>query len=976
MPITPSLPVAYDPQRGDKSFSEWCENAGKQDRAFRLLLEKAGTNPLFSPVMRAVFADSPYLSHMAMMEAEFTCRMATEPVEGLLNEIFDDVRKRIAEDGSKDSVMRTLRQGKRRIALLVAGADLACCWEVEKVTAALSDYADFAVETALEHLLCKAGERGELDESVRPPYAPSSGLTIIGMGKLGARELNYSSDIDLIVLYDQDRHIYRGRRHPTDFYSRLVRDLVAMLQNRTGDGYVFRTDLRLRPDPGISPLAISFEAAENYYETLGQNWERAAMIKARPIAGDIAAGEAFLDYLKPFIWRKYLDFAAIEDIHSIKRQINSHHGHEKIAVAGHNLKIGRGGIREIEFFAQTQQLIAGGRDPGLRKRATCDAIRALATSHRTEPETAERMINAYRFLRMLEHRLQMINDEQTQTLPTDEADLLRLANFAGFRDLESFNTRCLEVFNTVSSIYGTLFEEAPDLSAPEGNLVFTGTDDDPETLHVLERMGFGNASLASRLIRNWHHGRYRATRSARAREILTKLIPAILDAFAKTGNADDALARFDRFLAALPAGIQLFSLFLNNPKLLGFLANIMATAPRLADYLARHPALFDGIISHDFLDPLPAFAMLAKELDDQLTASRDYQETLDICRRWKQEKHFQIGIQTLENMVFSDSIGKNLSDVADAALNQLLPRVWEEFACRHGHIEGGAMAILAMGKLGSREMSFNSDLDLIFIYDFPAGCTGSDGKKPLAPSTYFTRLGQRLISAIASQTAEGSLYEVDMRLRPSGNAGPLAVPLEGFIQYQKNQAWTWEHMALTRARVSSGPDDLRTAIADTITGVLTHPRDDAVLRREVSEMRRRIAREKKPKGFWDMKLSRGGILDMEFICQYLQLRHAASAPAILAGTTADAFRSLQKKDLIDHEMAQSLLDAWEFQRNIADRIHLCLSNGQDSESIPPGLDRLLSEACSAPSLDSVIDSLKNHRRHVIEHYRALLETEA
>ena len=975
MPNIPSLPIAYDPHRGDESFSGWRDRAIDEDPRLSALLEKAEGNPAFSPVMRAIFADSPYLSHMVTMEAEFTCRLAAEGAEGLLAETFSTVRERIAEDNGKEGVMRALRHGKRRIALLTAGMDLAGCWGLEKITATLSAYADFAVETALEHLLSKAAERGELAEEACPPYAPSSGLTVIGMGKLGARELNYSSDIDLIVLYDQQQHIYRGRRHPTDFFSRLVRELVAMLQNRTADGYVFRTDLRLRPDPGVSPLAISFEAAENYYETLGQNWERAAMIKARPIAGDIRAGEAFLDYLRPFIWRKYLDFAAIEDIHSIKRQINSHHGHEKIAVAGHNLKVGRGGIREIEFFAQTQQLIAGGRDPRLRERATCAAIRALAASRRTDPETAERMIGAYRFLRMLEHRLQMINDEQTQTLPANEEDLLRLANFAGFADLESFTARCLDVFNTVSNIYAALFEEAPDLSAPEGNLAFTGTDDDPETLRVLERMGFANPSLASQIIRNWHHGRYRATRSARAREILTKLIPAILDAFAKTGSADDALARFDRFLGALPAGIQLFSLFANNPKLLGFLANIMATAPRLAEYLARHPALFDGIISHDFLEPLPPYPTLENELKYQLSASRDYQETLDICRRWKQEKHFQIGIQTLENMIFSDAIGRSLSDVADAALNALLPRVWEEFARRHGHIDGGVMAVVAMGKLGSREMSFNSDLDLIFIYDFPSSSGASDGEKPLAPSTYFTRLGQRLIAAIASQTAEGSLYEVDMRLRPSGNAGPLAVPLEGFIQYQQTQAWTWEHMALTRARVSTGPDALRTAIDTTIRDVLTRRRDKDSLRREVAQMRQRIAREKKPKGFWDMKLSRGGILDMEFICQYLQLLHGGEDPAILDGSTADAFRTLQKRGFIDREMAGELIAAWEFQRNVADRIYLCLSNGQDAGDMPPGLARLLSEACSAPSLDSVTASLKNHRRRIMEHYHTLLGAE-
>ena len=391
---------------------------------------------------------------------------------------------------------------------------------------------------------------------------------------------------------------------------------------------------------------MSVPAALAYYESVGQNWERAALIKARPVAGDRAAARRFLRELQPFIWRKNLDFAAIQDIHSIKRQINAHRGGGKIAVEGHDIKTGRGGIREIEFFAQTQQLIWGGRLQELRVGPTCEALRRLAGAGRIDPATAAQLIDDYRFLRRLEHRLQMVDDAQTHALPSDRAGIERIAVFLGYSDTEAFVADLRAHLASVERHYAELFEQAPTLAGP-GNLVFTGADDDRETLRTLSQLGFAEPATVSALVRSWHHGRLRATRSQRAREILTELVPELLRIFGATPHPDAALRRFDQFLSHLPAGVQLFSLFHANPGLLALVAEIMAGAPRLAERLAQYPALLDSVLTQGFFAPLPDLAGLAAELDQVMMGVRDFEETLDRLRRWAGERRFQIGVQLL-----------------------------------------------------------------------------------------------------------------------------------------------------------------------------------------------------------------------------------------------------------------------------------------------------------------------------------------
>ncbi len=900
-------------------------------------------------LIAALCGNSPFLAHILAAEGAFFDQVLADGADSVFANLLADLRRAHQSCASEADLMRDLRRARRRAALLIAMADLAGWWPLETVTGALSDLADTALETALAYLLDQRRQAGEID--LPDPASPTadSGLIVLGLGKLGARELNYSSDIDLIILYDRDRIVYRGRRSLQECCVRLARDLVRLLQEATADGYVFRVDLRLRPDPGSTPLALSTLAAEAYYEGMGQNWERAAMIKARAVAGDKAAGQRFLDRLRPFIWRKHLDFAAIADIHSIKRQIHAVKGHRQIAVAGHNIKLGRGGIREIEFFAQTQQLIWGGRRPGLRQRGTLPAIAALAAHGQCRPEIAEDLIAAYRYLRHVEHRLQMIDDHQTQTLPEDSGALERLAIFCGHRGIADFSGSLREHLGKVEDRYAELFEESPSLGNAEGSLVFTGTEDDPDTIRNLAAMGFPDPSAVAGAVRAWHHGRYRATRSARAREILTELMPRLLAALAASADPDTAFRRFDAFLQALPAGVQVFSLLQANPDLLGLIAEIMGTAPLLADNLARSPALLDGLLAAGNESRLPDRARLAADLDANLTLAADYQDALDLIRRWTKDRFFQIGVALLRGALDGDAAGPILADIADLAIGALSPRVRAEFQAQHGRLPGRDLAVIALGKLGSREMTITSDLDLIFIYDIPADRAdwekiASDGAKPLAPIQYFARLAQRIIAAIAARTGEGTLFEVDMRLRPSGNSGPIASGLDPFLRYQRNEAWTWEHMALTRARVICGDADFAAEIRSKIDGLLTMEREPTKLAQDCRDMRERIRSQHRGEDFWDIKYRPGGMVDLDFIAQYLLLCHGWAHPELAAGEPGAILAAAQATGLLDRETAEDLRAALRLWRRLLQISRLAIGGAIVEAELRPQIRRKLAES--------------------------------
>ena len=894
------------------------------------------------PLLDAVFGNSPFLGRLAQREVGALGEYFAAGPHVVLNAAIL-LAQAVAHADSEASAMKELRTAKRRAALAIAMADIAGIWDVNTVTAELTRFADACVGGALRFLLRAQAARAGVSEVAED----DCGLTVLAMGKYGAFELNYSSDIDLVVFYDADKFPFAKRGDPRGAAVDIVRGLVKLLSETTSDGYVFRVDLRLRPDAGATQVAISTDAALDYYEAMGQNWERAAMIKARACAGDPETGAQFLAGLKPFIWRRYLDFAAIEDIQSIKRQIHAHVGHGEIAVAGHNIKLGRGGIREIEFFAQTQQLILGGRHPGLRVPSTQGALDALVSEGRVEAQVAEELKRDYRYLRMLEHRLQMVEDQQTHSVPGDQAGLSHIACFMGHDGADAFRAELTRVLENVQRHYARLFESEPDLSSAEGNLVFTGVEEDPETLATLLAMGFQDAAHVSAAIRGWHHGRIRAMRGQRARELLTKLVPAILKALAGATDPDVAFSQFDRFLSNLPSGVQLFSLFLARPQFLDLLARIVGATPRLAHYLARNPAIMDALLDADYLSRLPSRAELDAQFARVVVGS--YEEQLDAARRFTREAIFRVGVQIVEGVAKAHQAGPALADIADCVIAGLLPRVESELAATAGRIPGAGFAVVAMGKLGGREMTASSDLDLVFVYDVPEGVESSDGPKPLSPTLYFARLAQRLIAALTTATAAGTLYEVDMRLRPTGNKGPVAVSLKSFADYHASESWTWEHMALTRGRLVAGPRDLQARVAAEIRRRLVQTREPATIINDARDMRARMAETFPGRNVWDLKHAPGGLVDIEFIAQTLQLVHAQDQPEILNTNTVAALFNLKAAGFLAVADADALITSAGLQHALTQVLRIALDETPDIEEATPGLKALLTRAAGEGS---------------------------
>ncbi len=952
---TDHWPTAGDPDRAADGLRRWLDQAERQDETeLREAARAAAQDPGGRRILEALFGNSPFLTRCVLADMRFSLDLLQRGPDAVVSQVISGLKADMGGDRAR--VMCDLRIARREMALSVALADIGGMWPLLKVTETLSGFAEAALSAALSHLLRAAAERDQIALGHAEQPERDCGYVVLAMGKLGARELNYSSDIDLIVVFDPEKAPLQGALGAQETFVRITRGLVTLMEERTSDGYVFRTDLRLRPDPGAMPVAISFNAAMAYYESMGQNWERAAMIKARPVAGDLALGRALVEELRPFVWRKHLDFWAIQDIHSIKRQIHAHRGGGKIALAGHNVKLGRGGIREIEFFAQTQQLIFGGRDASLRAARTLDALAALARAQRIDDLAARELSRAYEFLRRLEHRLQMVEDQQTHSLPKDPAGMARLAGFLGYADLEAFEAELLATMRRVETHYAELFEEAPSLSGP-GNLVFTGGEPDPDTVATLEKLGYRDGTAVFQMVRSWHHGRFRATRSTRSRQLLTELMPALLTALGRTPNPDAALAKFHEFLSGLPAGVQLFSLLSANPPLLELLAEIMGSAPILAERLSRTPGLLDAVLTPGFFGPLPARSELAEGCGKLLREARDFQDVLDLSRRWANDQKFQVGVNVLRHTISVDQAGLALSDTADVVIGALYGPVLEELARQHGRVPGARFAVVALGKYGGQEMTPSSDLDLIFIYDLPEAATASDGPKPLDPGLYFARLAQRFISAITALTGEGRLYEIDMRLRPSGKAGPIATSLSAFRRYYEQDAWTWEAMALTRARVVAGEPDLVERIDALVRELLTAPREADKLLADVAAMRQRIAREFPAKNLWDMKYLRGGLVDLDFMAQYLQLRHAAAHPEVLYRSTEGCFAKLAQAGLLGTSLAQRLIETTRLIRHVQMLLRLTASEASEEAAFPAGLKTALARAGGVESFDALKDAL-------------------
>lgn len=923
-------------------------------------------------VLARVLAYSPFLTELIRLDpARLVEVLEAEPRAGLAA-ARAAMQAAVAASGDEAAVARALRRLRARSALTIALADIGDVFDLTAVTAELTATADAAISAATDFLLREAHADGKL----RHGAAVGCGYTLLAMGKHGARELNYSSDVDLIVLYDPEEAPLAEGVEAAPFFVRLTQRLVRLIQERTADGYVARVDLRLRPDPASTPVAVSVEAALDYYEREGATWERAAYIKARPIAGDIALGEAFLKQLSPFVWRRSLDWAAVADVHAMKQDIHAFRGHGAIAVEGHNVKLGRGGIREIEFFAQTQQLIAGGRDPDLRTPRTLEALARLAKTGWIGEEARAELDEAYHFLRRVEHRLQMAADAQTHSLPEDEQALADFARFMGYAKLPAFAAALTGRLTCVQDHYARLFEDAPPRAAVEGRLDFPPDKDDRETLATLHKLGYAEPLAASALVRGWMSGEYRALRPKHVRAELAAIVPLLLDALARGGAPDSALIAADRFFQEMPTALRLMPALVHNPDLVRLLATILGTAPRLGEMLAHRPSLIDALLDPSFFGPLPDEAALTERLDRELEFAENEEDLLDRARRFRQEQHVLIGVRILSGTLPAARAGEAFARLADVLIRALETAVAARFREAYGRLAGAEMAVLAMGKLGGREMTAGSDLDLIVLYDFDADRPESDGPKPLYGAQYFARLTQRVVSALTTPTNAGQLYEVDLRLRPSGRSGPVATSLPRFEVYQAEEAWTWEHMALTRARVVSASPAFRARVEAAITEVLRRERDPLRLAEDIRDMRSAIADEKGDEDRWDLKYAKGGLVDIEFIAQYLALAHGRAHPAIVETSTLKVITQAAQAGLIAPQDGQLLADTGKLMHDLTQVLRLCLAGPFKPEEASPALRRLLARAGTLPDFSTLEAHLFEAQDAVREAFERILSEPA
>jgi len=903
------LPRAFDPDLGQEALSRL---PGLSSDLAGLITGTAGS--------------SPYLKGLIERECDWLTG-ALEDGSAALDGVFAAM-KHLPPDRLKPG----LRQAKRRVALITALADLAGVWPLERVTGILSDFAGLACDLALKAEIATLIRRGKLPGQGPDDVETAAGLSVLAMGKMGAHELNYSSDIDLICLFDETRYDPDNYHEARQALVRATRNMCATLSERNADGYVFRTDLRLRPDPAVTPVCLAMAAAETYYESLGRTWERAAYIKARPAAGDLAAGQRFLETLTPFVWRRHLDFAAIQDAHDMRLRIREHKGTGgALTIPGHDMKLGRGGIREIEFFAQTLQLISGGRDPDLRLRGTTESLAALAAKDWVPQEVAGALTDHYRAHREVEHRIQMVNDAQTHKLPKSDDGLARVACLMGLSvaELSADLTRRLgQVHDMTEGFFAPDTAPVPDI----GDL--------PD-------------ALDETVLARWPG--YPALRSSRASQIFKRLRPELLRRLAATARPDQALVALDGFLAGLPAGVQLFSLFEANPQLIDLLIDIVGTSSALASHLSRHSSVFDAVIGGDFFADWPGYRALQTELTGVLKGEAGYEGQLDAARRWTKEWHFRIGVHHLRGLIDGGRAGAQYADLADAVINALMPVVTGHFTLKHGRPPGRGAAVLGMGSLGAGRLNAMSDLDLIVIYD-PDGAGESDmsdGPRPLATRPYFARLTQALITALSAPMAQGRLYEVDMRLRPSGSQGPVATSLASFTAYQKDEAWVWEHLALTRARPVAGAPDLKADIEAVRGGVLAAERDCEPVLRGVAGMRARIAAAKTPSGIWDAKTGAGRMQDIELVAQTGALLAGVPVRDVHAGLQgAVASGWLRVAD------AEVLRQSYDLFWSVQSAMRLMSGKAADSGQLGEGGFAFLCRVSGADDIDGLQQTLE------------------
>ena len=878
--------------------------------------------------LRRARENAPFLAMAMQVQPELTDLLEAENLEAALDYIGHAGKGAV-------NVRQKLRREKRALALVLAIGDLAGQLTLTDVITRLSDFADRALDEALADIY-----------ATRYPDAPVEGFSIIGLGKHGSRELNYSSDIDPIFIYDPDKIPVRGREEPSDASRRIGQQLVEALNARDADGYVFRVDMRLRPSPEVSPVALPVEAAISYYESSALAWEQAAYIRSRAAAGDLQLGQYFLETINPFIWRRSLDYGAIKNIGSVTAQIRDHYSAGQRFGLGYDLKRGRGGIRETEFYAQMHQLIFGGRQPDLRAPATRDALAALVTAGRIDGDKAQVLSESYELYRVIEHRLQMVNDQQTHSLPDDAAGLDRVARLHGLESGQILLDLLAPRVDAVGDIYDDLIDPEEDSRLPA---------DEEKLVAVLAEKKLLEPAAFLVAIRRWRSGKVTALRSNAAQESFEEILPDLVDAIATAPNPAQALARLDSLIDKLPTAINFFRILEARPALLQMLGKILSHAPVLANSLARRAELFDGLIDATALDLPPSVEKLAEQFA-RTEPGDDYQMLLDRVRARVGEKRFALGVQLIEGRHDALAISAGYARVAEAAIQVLTAATIAEFELAHGKVPGCALLILALGRLGGEALTHASDLDLIFLFTGDHSAE-SDGQRPLGATQYYNRLTARIVTALSVPTAAGPLYEVDTRLRPSGTQGPLAVTLESFYKYQRENAWTWEHMALTRARPVYGDPQSREQLEAGICEILRIDREPEALRKAVRKMRLDIVEHKPPQGPLDTKLMEGGLVDWEFIIHFLQLKTGEA----LYPQLGEAVRAL----VAAGELGEGMVAAHELMTRLLVALRLM---SPDCDFPPETSRALIAKAAGQQSWDALLDGYDHARQCVIEEW--------
>ena len=875
-----------------------------------------------------------------------------------------------------EELARALRLFKRRRILLIAVRDLLDLVPLEMTTAALATLAEDALEVAITAVRARlAADYGEVVADGAPV-----GFVVLGMGKLGGGELNFSSDIDLVYLYGSDGAESaggaRGRLSAREFFARLAEGVTRALHQGTGEGFVFRVDLRLRPEGKNGPIVNSVANALDYYESWGQTWERAAYLKARPVAGDRALGETFLGDLAPFVYRRYLDFATVEDLKEMKARVQG-----VLAAArskGVNVKLGRGGIREIEFVIQSLQLVHAGKDERIRERNSLRALRRLAEMRYLATDEGERLAAAYRFLRDVEHKIQLVEELQTHVIPSEEEEL-HLARRLGYARgepstaLQRFRDDCRRHMDTVHVSFRNLFYSSRQAIGRETDVRLVGLlaelDDEAGTAARLRELGFREVPEARENLRLLRDGAPASPATPRRKKLLLEVAPALLGEIARAPDPDLALHNMASFLAAIGARSSFLALLAENLPTLRVLVRLFGSSEFLSQILVRHPEMLDSLVRADLVRVELAKEDMARELASLLAPARTYEDSLDVLRRFRNEQFLRIGINDIEGLLPFPAVSSQLSDLADVCLEAVLQVADGETLQRYGLAAApGRFAVIGMGKLGSRELTYNSDLDLIFVY-VPA--ERSLAAETVSVHEYFTRLAQTMLTTLQVPTREGRLYRIDTRLRPSGNKGPLVSSLEAFSRYHAESSQIWERQALIKARAVTGDPALMREV-EAITERFVYAaslRDDEI--REIHRLRMRMERElagDEREGF-NIKTGRGGIVDVEFLTQMLQLRHGAETPSVRKRATRHALAALAEAGVVPSGDAATLLESYAFLRTLTHRLRIERDQPvealeREGDRLPALARRLGYEGTNEDIARRLLDDYAGHRERV------------